>query len=67
MIITTTSKTELARMFGISISTLTRLLNVTYFEKLEIVGYQKTQKLLYPKQIQKFYELHGTPTIGIEE
>lgn len=55
------SKSILAARYGFSTQTLCNLLNGKYFEELEKVGYEKTQKLLSPHVVRKFLELYGEP------
>jgi len=56
-----TTKFELAERYGIPQHVLKNLMNVTYFDELETVGYVKTSKMLAPKVIRKFIELHDKP------
>jgi len=56
-----TTKFELAERYGIAPHVLKILMNVTYFDELATVGYVKTSKMLAPKVIRKFIELHDKP------
>lgn len=55
------TKFELAERYGIPQHALKNLMNKTYFEELAAVGYEKTSKMLAPKIIRKFIELHDKP------
>jgi DNA-binding XRE family transcriptional regulator len=57
----TISKAQLAELFDISRTTLSKLLNDTYYDELKPVGYRKTAKCLNPKVVRKIFELHGKP------
>lgn len=56
-----TTKFELAQRYGIPAHVLKILMNNTYFEELSAVGYIKSSKMLAPKVIRKFIELHDKP------
>jgi hypothetical protein len=55
------TKFELAQRYGIPAHVLKNLMNDTYFKELEEVGYVKMSKMLTPKIIRKFIELHDKP------
>lgn len=55
------SKKEIAQQYGVSDSTMQKILNVELLEELEKVGYQKKQRLLAPSVVRKIYELIGKP------
>lgn len=55
------TKSKLARMYGISDSTLRQLLNVKYYETLKEIGYEKLSRIVPPVVVKKFYELYGEP------
>lgn len=55
------SKSILASKYGVSIDTLSNLMNTTYFVALTEVGYEKNMKILPPIIIRKFIELYGEP------
>lgn len=50
--ITTLSKKELCILLKITPQTLRTWLNKRYFNDLEKLGYQKTQKILLPEQVK---------------
>lgn len=61
-------KYELCNLYNeagqpMTMTTLKRLLNERYFSILSAVGYRKTDKLLSPLVIAKFYEIYGKPVI----
>lgn len=45
------SKSEIAKMIGISVRTLSYWLNVRYYEEMVSTEYSKRQKKLTPKQV----------------
>jgi hypothetical protein len=46
------TKTQLAGLCGVTTKTISVWLNVRYFPELEKLGYQKTQKVLLPRQVE---------------
>jgi len=46
------SKSEIAKMIGISVRTLSYLLNVRFYEKMVSMDYSKRQKQLTPAQVR---------------
>lgn len=54
-------KNELATMYGLNREALRILMNVTYKDELEKVGYKIKSITLPPKVVRKFIELHGEP------
>ncbi len=54
-------KSEFAELHGMSSRLLAHLLNVRYFHHLAPLEYQKTDKKLSTRVIQKFNELWGPP------
>lgn len=55
------SKAQVMEMYGVSRTTLWKLLNKKYFLTLKEIGYEKNQRFLSPKQFEKFKELYGEP------
>lgn len=55
------TKFELAQRYRIPQHVLKNLMNNHYFQELEAVGYAKHCKILSPKIIRKFIELHDKP------
>ncbi len=55
----TLTKKQLAKIMGISASTLQNLLNNTWFEELVDIGYNKNLKILSPKMLQIIFENWG--------
>lgn len=55
------SKTILAEKYGLSYSSLQRLLNQVFFDELKEVGYTTSSKILPPKVVKKFIDLYGSP------
>lgn len=55
------SKGQLAELYDISRETLRKLLNQRYFEELKEEGYEKNQKILSPRVVNKFKEIWGAP------
>jgi hypothetical protein len=55
------SKSELALKYGFGATKLQKLLNITHYEELEKVGYQKSDQILSPNVVRKFMELYGEP------
>ena len=53
------TKKELANELGISRSTLHNLLNVKYYQQMQKSGYEKKQRILYPKQLKVLYSILG--------
>jgi transcriptional regulator with XRE-family HTH domain len=53
------SKAELARVLGLSNTTLWNWLNKRYIAELEKVGYHKNQKLLTPAQLNVLAQILG--------
>lgn len=62
----TLRKSELADLYGISLSTLSRLLNKKYFHEIEPLGYVKSCVTLPPVVVRKFMDLYGKP-LGSDE
>lgn len=54
-------KKDLKNLYGISHSTLRKLLNVTFYDELKPLGYQKDNRILSPCVVRKFIELYGEP------
>jgi len=48
----TLTKTEMARLCGVTTETLRTWLNVRYYSDLEKLGYTKNQKVLLPRQVE---------------
>ena len=57
------NKYALSCKYGISLSSLKKLLNVEYYSQLQEVGYKKYMKILPPKVLSKFIEIHGEPIL----
>lgn len=55
------TKKELALKYGISTSTLRKLLNNDFYSQLSELGYHPQQRLLAPCVVRKFIELYGEP------
>ena len=55
------TKAELAEKYTISKSTLQKLLNERYFEKLKKVGYKKQMRILPTKVVREFFNIYGEP------
>jgi hypothetical protein len=55
------SKSELAKIYGISNACLKNFLNVRYIEQMLEIGYIKELIILQPIVIDKFIELYGAP------
>ena len=58
---TTIRKSELAEVYGISLSHLGKLLNKRYYDELVKLGYTKKVITLSPVIVRKFIELYGEP------
>ena len=50
------SKTEIATLCGVSISTIQQWLNHRYFNELKKLGYCRNQKILLPPQVKFIFE-----------
>jgi hypothetical protein len=57
------SKSQLAKMYDISLATLSKYLNELFYADLEPLGYRKRSVILPPIVIKKFKELYGEPEI----
>lgn len=55
------SKDSLAQKYGISKTTLRKLMNVIYLNDLKTVGYDVNMILLPPNVVRKFIEVYGEP------
>ncbi len=60
------TKAELAELYGVSASYLRQLMNVRYYEDLKEVGYIKTDSIVPPRVLRKFFELHDKPVLKNE-
>lgn len=60
------TKSELKDLYGVSASHLRYLMNVRYYEELLSVGYVKTDSIVPPKVLRKFFELHDKPVLKNE-
>ncbi|MBI2258161.1 MAG: hypothetical protein HYU67_04590 [Flavobacteriia bacterium] len=59
----TITKFSLRTMYGMSQSSLQKLMNDVFFEDLKEAGYQKNMKIIPPKVLKKFYDLFGEPIL----
>lgn len=55
------TKSELARLYGVTVRTLCKHLNGRYFKQLSELGYRKTDKYLPPKIVNEFKKIWGEP------
>jgi hypothetical protein len=55
------TKSDLARIEDVPISTLSRWMNKKYFEELSAVGYDKNDVSLSPNVVRKWFEIRGYP------
>lgn len=55
------TKQQLRLIYGLEPKTLQRLMNVTFYEELQKVGYVKTCVTLSPRVVDEFIKLWGEP------
>lgn len=55
------TKKQLAVMYNVSGSTLSKWLNEDLLESLELAGYKKEASILTPRQLEIIYEHLGKP------
>ena len=53
------TKAELAEYIDVGASTLRKLLNKKYYERLQKVGYNKNESILPPIVVREFIEIWG--------
>jgi hypothetical protein len=58
------TKKQLAQILKVSSGTICNWLNVRYYDKLKELGYEKSQRVLLPKQVEFLF---GTLDIDIQE
>lgn len=55
------NKSEIAEKCRMSVRSLNRLLNDRYYDELAALGYKRTDQLVPPVVVRRFFEIWGIP------